>query len=275
MTRRVSNNHSLYIFRERILSEVKRGSCSSQPRDDRARREKCRGNWKYRVVADRGRHCFRHGSLATTLLQSNGREAWKRGRCISRNYPARYQTGQKLQFFAIYRWRRDRLVPVSVRVLSQDPRTKTPFLNRNRKREREILPSHDREKSLHYIYIYILRFSMLSNSVRFLVSPLSTHSFPLLSLFRFGILILVPNFLKIRPILAKERKRERKNVRFSRITRAENNRIREGNCIREASCHEPHVQVSTEQLRATLPFRFLTLPGHLRPPPAPPPRYSL
>lgn len=111
---------------------------------------------------------------------------------------------------------------------------------------------------------------MLSNSVRFLVSPLSTHSFPLLSLFRFGILILVPNFLKIRPILAKERKRERKNVRFSRITRAENNRIREGNCIREASCHEPHVQVSTEQLRATLPFRFLTLPGHLRPPPPAP-----
>lgn len=53
-----------------------------------------------------------------------------------------------------------------------------------REREGEILPSHDREKSLStpsYIYIYILRFSMLSNSVRFLVSPLSTHSFPLLS----------------------------------------------------------------------------------------------
>lgn len=57
---------------------------------------------------------------------------------------------------------------------------------------------------------------MLSNSVRFLVSPLSTHSFPLLSLFRFGILILVPNFLKIRPILAKERKRERERTCVSR-----------------------------------------------------------
>lgn len=109
------------------------------------------------VWSHRGRHCFRHGSLATTLLQSNGREAWKRGRCISRNYPARYQTGQKLQFFAIYRWRRDSLVPVSVRVLSQDPRTKTPFPNRERERGRNSSQSRPRKVALHsviYIYIY-------------------------------------------------------------------------------------------------------------------------
>lgn len=51
-----------------------------------------------------------------------------------------------------------------------------------RERGRNSSQSRPRKVALHsVIYIYILRFSMLSNSVRFLVSPLSTHSFPLLS----------------------------------------------------------------------------------------------
>lgn len=119
---------------------------------------------------------------------------------------------------------------------------------KQREREREKFFPVTTEKSrspLRHIYIYILRFSMLSNSVRFLVSPLSTHSFPFFpSLFQiqnFNFWKFVREFFpffffvktlaislsnKLGPVYGS---REQSDPRRKLHTRPH-----------EASCHEPH-----------------------------------